>query len=92
MAIIGRMVVEKQQLDRRGVALHEELRNIAKGLQSIATTLENSGSIYSKDFVRLTDEQSVYLNARRITTLLNEIEESGKRYQEISTALKRAGF
>ena len=91
MAIIGRMVVEKQELDRRGIALNDELRRIAKGLESIANTLETS-SIYAKEFFRLTDEQRALLNADQISALLAEIGKTGKRYHEIKSALERAGL
>ncbi len=92
MAIFGRMVLERQQLNRRGVALHEEIQKIAKALGEVGLTLETSGSIYAKEFLRLSGDQLALLDASKITALLNEVETVGRRYQEITTRLQRAGL
>lgn len=44
MAIIGRMVIERKQIEQRGTALQDELRRLAKGLEELAFALETSDS------------------------------------------------
>lgn len=91
MAIIDRMVVERKQLEQRGAALGDEVRGIARGLESLALTLEVSDAFDGNDFLHLTTEQIELLDAAKVTALLSDIEETGKRYRELRTALQRAG-
>jgi hypothetical protein len=91
MAIIDRMVVERKELEQRGAALGDEVRGIARGLESLALTLEVSDAFDGNDFLHLTPEQIELLDAAKVTGLLSDVEETGKRYRELRTALQSTG-
>lgn len=92
MAIIGRMVTERRQLEQRGSALQDEVRRIATGLAAMGQTLTTNSSIYTKDFLHLTNEHISLLDAPKLTELLKEIETTGERYHDLRVQLHQAGL
>jgi hypothetical protein len=92
MAVIGRMTVERKKLEQRGSALQDEAQRIATGLAALAQELTTNSSIYTKDFLHLTQDQIGLLDAPKLTELLKDIESTGKRYHDLRVRLHQAGL
>lgn len=90
MAIFGRMMKERKERQKRGLALNEEVTRVAVGLKALGQTLETGTSFYEKEFFHLTAEQIDLLDASKLIALLNETEETGRRYQQLTATLKQA--
>jgi hypothetical protein len=90
-AIIGRMVVERSDLNRKNSALCDEIKRIGEALQTLGRSLVGEGYTLSPSKLELTAEHRAILDSEKIAELLAERKVTDRRLSELTDSLKNAG-
>jgi|KBSSwiStaDraftv2_1062776.scaffolds.fasta_scaffold756425_2 hypothetical protein len=91
---VGRMALERKQLEAHGVTLSEKIRRFAIGLSALSHRLEGAGSAYLVEPVLCltADEIRLLQSYPEINDLLTEAAEGSHRYHELKQKLAPFGF
>lgn len=89
--IIGRMILERQELIKQGALLSEELGRIGRVLSILGGKLKDIRPPYIDTPLQLTDADHAALDALTIIQLLSEAAAVSKRFHDLVDNLSKVG-